>query len=99
MQGLKTQESSKFLKFFKIVQEEAAKLNSVFFLDCGEGREFENENLEGEDLSGWVIPTNMINEFEPEFEKDEVSERWVDFVRFVIWNENKNTISIHFKSY
>ena len=40
-QGLRTQENSKFLSFWKIVQEEASKRDSVFFLDSGEGNEIE----------------------------------------------------------
>ncbi len=35
MRGLKTQEGSKFEAFFSLVQQEAAKSHSVFFLDCG----------------------------------------------------------------
>ena len=40
MRGLKTQEGKKFERFFNMVQEEAAKQDAVFFLGCGEGRDF-----------------------------------------------------------
>ena len=43
MQGLRTQENQKFKKFFEQVQNEAAKRNSIFFLDCGQGNIFEND--------------------------------------------------------
>ena len=56
MQGLKTQEGNKFIAFFKLIQEEARKRHSVFFLECGEGNEFETAHIEGEDLRGWLIP-------------------------------------------
>ncbi len=56
MQGLRTKESIKFQKFFSIVQNEAIKRHSIFFLDAGDGNAFETTNLEGEDLMGWLIP-------------------------------------------
>ena len=52
MRGLKTQEGNKFIAFFKLVQEEARKKHSVFFLECGEGNDFSEDNIEGEDLRG-----------------------------------------------
>ena len=59
MVGLRTQENMKFLAFFKLVQEAASELNSVFFLDSGEGNLFKDDNIECEDLSGWLIEKKM----------------------------------------
>ena len=67
MKGLRTQENDKFIKFFEIVQEEAAKLDSVFFLDCGQGNLFENSQMECEGLCGWLIPKENVKEFESLF--------------------------------
>ena len=65
MQGLRTQENQKFKKFFEQVQNEAAKRNSIFFLDCGQGNIFENDFIECEDMCGWLIPKSMAEEFTP----------------------------------
>ena len=47
-QGLRIQENKKFLNFWKIVQEEASKHDSVFFLDSGEGNEIETAEINDE---------------------------------------------------
>ena len=57
-QGLRTQENSKFLNFWKIVQEEASKRNSVFFLDSGEGNEIETPEIN---------PYNIANDVQKGF--------------------------------
>lgn len=46
MRGLRTHEGDKFEAFFALVQQEATKRHSVFFLDCGEGHEFFREDME-----------------------------------------------------
>ncbi len=70
MRGLRTQESEKFNKFFALIQEEAKKSSSVFFVDCGQGDVFEDENIECENLCGWLIPAGKVDEFEPLFMKN-----------------------------
>lgn len=90
MLGLKTQESSKFNKFFGLVQNAAQKMNCVFFLDAGDGNDFENETMEGEDLMGWLIPEERISEFEPEWRKNNVSDTWLNFFVWAIWEDEKN---------
>lgn len=64
MQGLRKQENEKFIKFFEMVQEEAHKKNCVFFLDCGLGTLHETEEIECEDLCGWLIPDEHVPAFE-----------------------------------
>ena len=46
MLGLKTQESNKFNAFFEIVQKKASEKDCVFFLDSGDGNDFETESME-----------------------------------------------------
>ena len=67
MIGIRTKENIKFLKFFEMVQKEAKKFDSVFFLDCGQGKIFENNQIECEDLCGWLIPKEKVIDFEPHF--------------------------------
>lgn len=95
MKGLRTQENDKFVKFFELVQEEAAKLDSVFFLDCGQGKLFENSQMECEDLCGWLIPNEKVKEFESLFENN--SEQQQDFDVFytsVDFNIEGDTVKV-----
>ena len=95
IKGLRTQESKKFEAFFSIVQKFAEERNCIFFLEAGDNREFETDLLEGEDLMGWLVPKELQGEFEKEFNKNKVSERWDDFFCFALW-ENKEKLIIKF---
>ena len=57
-----TVEDDKFLAF---VEDVAKKEGKVFILDSGEGNEFfdEDNQLDVEDLSGWLIHEKQRNEF------------------------------------
>ena len=99
MRELRTQEENNFIKFFEIVRAEAKKRDCVFFLDCGEGREIITDDMEGEDLSGWLIPENKADSFQKEFVAWDVSEKWNDNVVFAIWKKEKNGISITFERF
>lgn len=78
----------RFLRFFSIVQEVAAARGGVFFLDCGEGHDLITDEIDCEDLSGWLIKEADIAEFEPlwfarrfselpdKFDTDMVVARW-----------------------
>ena len=99
MRELRTQEGNKFKKFFEIIRKEAKKRKSVFFVDCGEGREVFTEDIEGEDLSGWLIPEDKADIFQAEFDAGYVSEKWNDYVFFAIWKKEEDGISIAFESF
>lgn len=95
MQGLRTQENDKFIRFFKLVQAEAAKKKAVFFADCGQGDVFENKHIECEDMCGWLIPSNMVSEFEPLFMENSPKQHdFDDFHCFVDYTVNGDTIEI-----
>lgn len=97
MQGLKTRESNKFIKFFEIVQQEAERESSVFFLEAGDGRDFETKDLEGEDLQGWLIPKNRADEFEKQWKKGQPNEDWDEFFCFAIWKKEEGKIKVKFE--
>lgn len=99
MQGLKTQESEKFRRFWNIVQKTASNQGKRFFLECGEGREFSNEEMEGEDVRGWLIPTNEIDEFKPEWEADNVTDKWIYNIFRAEWSDTNGNITVEFKTY
>lgn len=96
MQGLRKQETNKFEKFFAIVQDAAKENGCIFFLDAGDGREFETDSLEGENLMGWLIPNDKLPEFEKEWDTGDVSDDWSDFYVWAIW-ENEDNPTIKFE--
>ncbi len=95
MIGLRTCEGKKFEKFFELVQQEAKKKGGVFFADCGEGNEFSNDHMEGENLSGWLIPIEIAEEFEKEFLEKTDPEGWDKFLCWALW-ENADNPKISF---
>ncbi len=69
---------------WSLFKERLPKQIVSFFLDCGEGRGFEAETMEGEDLFGWLIPSHLVEKFEKQFNADKVdSTQWAAFVVFV----------------
>lgn len=99
MRGLKTQEGNKFIAFFELVQKEAAKLHSVFFLECGECNDFETEQMDGEDLRGWLIPEKQADQFEREWLKDQPGEEWEPYITWVLWNGEPEKPVIELKQF
>ena len=88
MRGLKTQESEKFQRFHELVQRQAEKQNGVWFGFAREGNEFETDQMEGENLSGWLIPKKDADEFESEWLKVQGMkglEKWLRFFKWVEW--------------
>lgn len=88
MRGLQGWSDAKFDKFFELVQEEAAKSDSIFFVFAGEGNDFETEQISMEDLSGWLIPNNMADAFERDWLEDKFSDKmqqWEDYFAWVEW--------------
>lgn len=90
MVGLRGQESSKFNKFFSIVQTTALEKGCVFFVEAADGNFFENDDIECEDLMGWLIPKDKISEFETEWIKNDVSDDWTDFFVWATWENATN---------
>lgn len=91
MVGLRTWEGEKFERFFALVQNEALKQGSVFFLDAGEGHIFENENMEYSDLRGWLIPVEKAEEFNKEYMKKQGDpEGWYDYFCWEEWENEEN---------
>lgn len=99
MQGLRKQEDKKFERFFEIVQKTAKTRGCIFFADCGEGRDFATETMEGEDLSGWLIPMQMVEPFEKQFTEGKIDESWMEFIVFAIWRRSPTGIAIDFRTY
>ena len=97
MKGLRTQESSNFIKFFEIVQEKANQDGCIFFLDSGEGNDRLFADMEISDLSGWLIPIEESEKFETIFENHTEDDKWIDFFSFVKPIIVGNTINVVFE--
>ena len=95
IKGLKTNEGQRFEKFFSIVQTAANKRNCIFFLEAGDGRDFTDADMDGEDLMGWLIPYEKADEFEQLWLKNESNEEWDEFFCFAVW-EFENSLIIKF---
>lgn len=89
MEGLRTHESNKFKEFFSIVQSTAKEKDSIFFLDSGDGRDFETSTMEGEDLMGWLIPQNKAAKFKVEWACGDVSDDWSDYYVWAVWEKGE----------
>jgi len=71
----------------------------VFFLDAGEGRDFERSDMTGEDLSGWLIPAGRAEEFQAEWEQGKPQDKWLEFFRFAIWSTESGALRVDFKQF
>ena len=78
MLGLRTQEKNEFIKFFESVQDEANKLNKVFFLDFGQCEDIPFNGMEVDSLYGWLIPKEEVETFNKEF---------IDKINLSKWDE------------
>ena len=95
MRGLKYPESEKFENYFTMVQATMYKNNCVFFLDAGDGNEFETEALEGENLVGWAISELYADEFEAKWLAGEDLSAYDDHYYLVEWGGNPKHLKIH----
>jgi hypothetical protein len=81
------------------VQKRAAELGCVFFSDAGEGRDVTFEDMEGEDISGWLIPSERAKAFQDEWDNAQPSDQWLSFFRFAIWRIENGALLIDFKEF
>lgn len=92
-----TASEAKFVRFFSIVQDAAAKMGKVFFLDAGDGRELITDGVDGEDLSGWLVDKSDIEAFKPGWLAGMVDDRFDDDYAFAEWHVNDDgSITITF---
>ena len=80
-----------------MIQSAAEAKGAVFFADAGDGNDFETPTLEGEDMMGWLIPTDKANEFEPMWEQSDVSDEWSDFFVWAVWKRDGDKIKVEFE--
>ena len=85
MQGLRTRENEKFMRFFALVQKEAEKLGKVFFLDFGQCDDIQFKDMEVDTLFGWLIPKENANDFEKVFLNGEILKPWDQYCSCLLY--------------
>jgi len=95
--------SNEFIKKEKkgiaFIQNAAKVRNSCFFIDCGEGREFENDDMYLMDMSGWLIPNDLVNIFLDVPKPHRWNDEWSKYFCFAEWRQINNDIFIEFNEY
>ena len=89
-----------FVSFFRIVQDAAARAGGVFFLWSGEGHELIDDELDGEDLSGWLVPFERADEFELKWlaRPCQIGDDFDDDAAFARWSKDSSgNIAIDFE--
>ncbi|KGF08627.1 hypothetical protein HMPREF1635_06885 [Clostridiales bacterium S5-A14a] len=97
MQGLRTEENDRFLRYFEVVQAKAKEENSVFFMDFGQCDDIAFKYMKLDCLFGWLIPNEMADNFEELYLRLKVDDRWDDFCVWVTPNIENGKLSIIFE--
>lgn len=97
MLGLRTQENDDFIKFFNLVQDEAKKLNKVFFLDFGQCDDIPFKGMEVDSLFGWLIPNEHVEEFNSKFMKKTNLSKFDEYCVWVIPDIRYKKLNIVFE--
>ncbi|MDD7319030.1 MAG: hypothetical protein PUG74_10235 [Prevotellaceae bacterium] len=97
MQGLRTKENERFIKYFELVQAHANKQNAVFFMDFGQCDDIDFEDMELDCLFGWLIPSDMADNFENIDLSSKVDDKWDDFCVWVTPKVDGSKLSIVFE--
>lgn len=101
MRGLKGQENERFERFFALIQQAAARQNAVFFAFAGEGKTFETPQMEGEEMSGWLIGKDKADSFEKQWQENNslpALEEWSDNLVWATWTMQDGTPAIQFQA-
>ncbi len=104
MRGVRQQkylQDRRFLNYFAKVTGAAEREGKVFFMDTGEGHEYEKSKMQGEDLAGWLIDESEAQNFEERYCSFDKS-IYYDFEEqfcFAEWEQGEDQLVIHFRSY
>ena len=97
MLGLITQENNEFIKFFKLVQDEAKTLNKVFFLDFGQSDDIPFSAMEVDSLFGWLTPNEKVEEFNSKFMKGTNLSKWDEYCFWAIADIRDDKLNLVFE--
>lgn len=88
--------NERFLRFFAVVQGEAAKMGKVFFVSTGYGDVEDNGALECETLIGWLVNADEADDFQAIWEDDLVDDAFDNLIFSVKWTLVKDGVDIQF---
>ena len=54
--------------------------------------------MEGEELTGWLIPFDKAIEYELIWKVHQEDDKWIDYFVFVYWEERDQKIVVRFES-
>lgn len=91
--------------FINLINIEAQKRGATFFVNCGEGREIITDKLDGEDISGWLIPNDKKQDFEAELARVAqgsvlaavIDEKWDEWFCTAVWKSDHDKVTIDFE--
>ena len=100
--GMKTpviEGDEKWVPYFELVQRTASEQGKIFFLDTGQARDFETDDMYGEDLSGWLIDKDKAEVFVPQWIQgwDAIDDAFFDDFVFAKWHLDDGAVSVEFK--
>lgn len=87
--------------YIDFVCNEARKINKIFIMDTGEGRETFDKNLDVyiEDLSGWLIPVELKDDAISTRKNEESMEEFDEYYCFAKWfYDFESKLKVKFKS-
>ena len=101
IRGLRTEEDSRFNRFFSFIQQEAKKLGKIYFFDTEQSGNIELEDMDISDLSGWLLPQKDADEFEKDYLnwKEWESGKWDNFYTFAEYYREDGKVKIDFNQY
>lgn len=88
------------MRFFGIVQTAAHALGKVFFFWSHEGNDFVTDQLDGGDMSGWLVPMERAEEFDRIWKRsvDDLPDELADTFCIARWTaDDGGAIGIEFK--
>ena len=97
---LRDAEDKKFMRFFGIVQNAAKELGKVFFLWTEEGNPLMTDELDGGDLSGWLVDAADAERFDAIWREsiDDLPDELDDTFCFAKWSMyDSGNIGIRFE--
>lgn len=86
VRGIISSSNTKFLKFFELVQNEAAARNKVFFIAGCECHDQELDDLYLSAMCGWLVPADQADEFEATWMLG--SDTWEDTLWGSHWSDD-----------
>jgi hypothetical protein len=87
------------MRFFDLVQSAAESNGKVFFLWAGEGHDLITDEIDCEDLSGWLVDESDAARFERIWLDDwsNIPDDLDDTFCFARWSNDGGAITVHFE--